>query len=160
VRAILDFVHLAQYPLHSGETIAQMEEARQRFHDDKQIFVDLGVRDDFNLPKLHSWRHYAFAIEWLGTTDNYNTEYTERLHIDLAKEAFRSTNFKDEFPQMMRWLERKEKVQRHKQYINWRLDDSPAPVIVKNLNPGRCFGLLGARNDLIRLQESFTNANS
>jgi hypothetical protein len=44
-----------------------------------------------------------------GTTDNYNTEYTEQLHIDLAKEAYRSTNFKDELPQMTLWLERKEK---------------------------------------------------
>jgi hypothetical protein len=44
-----------------------------------------------------------------GASDNYNTEYTERLHIDLAKDAYRSTNFKDTFPQMTLWLERKEK---------------------------------------------------
>ncbi|KAJ7060041.1 hypothetical protein C8F01DRAFT_1210503 [Mycena amicta] len=136
VRTILDFVHLAQYPLHSSETIAHLENARQRFHDNKEIFVDLGVRENFNLPKLHSWKHYEFAIQWLGTTDNYNTEYTERLHIDLAKDAFRSMNFKDEFPQMTLWLERKEKMTRHAQYIKWRLDGCPAPIIIQNLHPG------------------------
>lgn len=73
------------------------------------IFVELGVRDDFNLPKLHSCAHYIMYIKLFGTTDNYNTEYTERLHIDLAKDAYRSINFKDEFPQMTLWLERKEK---------------------------------------------------
>ncbi|KAJ7789066.1 hypothetical protein B0H14DRAFT_3503467 [Mycena olivaceomarginata] len=36
--------------------------------------------------------------------DNYNTEHTERLHIDLAKDAYRST--KDEFLQMALWRER------------------------------------------------------
>jgi len=34
------------------------------------------------------------VIELFGTTDNYTTEYTERLHIDLAKDAYRATNMK------------------------------------------------------------------
>ncbi|KAF7340673.1 hypothetical protein MSAN_02095300 [Mycena sanguinolenta] len=106
VRGILDFVYLAQYPMHTSETLAHLENALQRFHDNKTIFVDLGIRNDFNLPKLHSCRHYIMYIKLFGTTDNYNTEYTERLHIDLAKDAYRSTNFKDEFPQMTRSLAR------------------------------------------------------
>ncbi|KAJ7933521.1 hypothetical protein B0H13DRAFT_1856028 [Mycena leptocephala] len=77
--------------------------------------------------------HY---IKLFGTTDNYNTEYTERLHIDLAKDAYRSTNFKDEFPQMTLWLERKEKIFRHEKYIQWRLDGCPAPPTVEPLPPG------------------------
>ncbi|KAG0696321.1 hypothetical protein DFH29DRAFT_951535 [Suillus ampliporus] len=48
-------------------------------------------------------------IVMLGTTDNCNTEYTERLHIDYTKDAYRATNHKDEFVQMTRWLGRKEK---------------------------------------------------
>ncbi|KAJ7913421.1 hypothetical protein B0H13DRAFT_2232321 [Mycena leptocephala] len=104
VRGILDFVHLAQYPMHTSETLAHLGNALQRFHDNKSIFVELGIRDDFNLPKLH-----ASAIMLY----NYNTEYTERLHIDLAKDTYRSTNFKDKFPQMTLWLERKEKIYRH-----------------------------------------------
>ncbi|KAJ6548331.1 hypothetical protein B0H10DRAFT_1969194 [Mycena sp. CBHHK59/15] len=61
-------------------------------------------------------------IKLFGTTTTI-TEYTEHLHIDLAKDAFRSTNFKDEFPQMTLWLERKEKIFRHEEYIQWRLMD-------------------------------------
>ncbi|KAJ7920952.1 hypothetical protein B0H13DRAFT_1604922, partial [Mycena leptocephala] len=59
VRAILDFVYLAQYPMHSTETLDILDHTRQRFHENKRIFVDLGVRDDFNLPKLHSLDHYV-----------------------------------------------------------------------------------------------------
>ncbi|KAJ7603583.1 hypothetical protein FB45DRAFT_1087710 [Roridomyces roridus] len=136
VRGILDFVHLAQYPMHTSETLLHLDDSLQQFHDNKWVFVDLGVRDDFNLPKLHSCRHYVMYIKLFGTTDNYNTEYTERLHIDLAKDAYRSTNFKDEFPQMTLWLERKEKVYRHEKYIQWRLDGSPAPPTVEPLPPG------------------------
>ncbi|KAJ7724958.1 hypothetical protein DFH07DRAFT_871823 [Mycena maculata] len=136
VRALLDFVYLAQYPMHTTETLSHLENALQRFHDNKSIFVDLGVQEDFNLPKLHSCRHYIMYIKLFGTTDNYNTEYTERLHIDLAKDAYRSTNFKDEFPQMTLWLERKEKIYRHEKYIKWRLDGCPAPPILDDLAPG------------------------
>ncbi|KAJ6619584.1 hypothetical protein B0H10DRAFT_1946637 [Mycena sp. CBHHK59/15] len=97
---------------------------------------NLGVREDFKLPKLHSCGHYIMYIKLFGTTNNYNTEYTERLHIDLAKDAYRSTNFKDEFPQMTLWLERKEKIYRHEKYIQWRLDGCPSPPVMDDLPPG------------------------
>ncbi|KAG1730425.1 uncharacterized protein EDB91DRAFT_1239108 [Suillus paluster] len=38
-------------------------------------------------------------------------DYTERLHIDYAKDAYCATNHKDEF----------EKILHHKKYVNWRL---------------------------------------
>lgn len=65
-------------------------------------------------------------IRLFGTTDNYNTEYTERLHINLAKDAYRATNHKDEFAQMTQWLERKEKIVRHAKFIRWRLHNNPS----------------------------------
>ncbi|KAJ6586589.1 hypothetical protein B0H10DRAFT_1675343, partial [Mycena sp. CBHHK59/15] len=136
VRAILDFVYLAQYPLHSTESLALLANARERFHENKGIFVDLGIRNDFNLPKVHSWDHYELNITFYGTSDNYNTEYTERLHIDLAKDAYRATNSKDEYPQMTLWLVRKEKILRHEQYIQRRLKGCPSPPVVKDLHPG------------------------
>ncbi|KAG2124860.1 hypothetical protein DEU56DRAFT_963130 [Suillus clintonianus] len=121
VRGLLDFLYLAQYPCHSSETLELLHAALDTFHDNKGIFVDLGIRNNFNLPKLHAARHYPLMIMLFGTTDNYNTEYTERLHIDIAKDAYRATNHKDEFIQMTIWLERKEKIFRHDKYIHWRI---------------------------------------
>ena len=124
-RAMLDFLYLAEYPVHSTDTLAELQDALDRFHDSKHVFVELGIRKDFNLPKLHFLSHYVEKIKWLGTADNFNTEYTERLHIDLAKNAFRATNRREELPQMTLWLERKEKVQQFHEYIQWRLRGSP-----------------------------------
>ncbi|OJT12555.1 hypothetical protein TRAPUB_10899 [Trametes pubescens] len=121
VRALLDFLYLAQYPAHSAATLSLLEDALRRFHSNKDIFVQLGIRQHFKLPKLHSLEHYIASIKLFGTTDNYNTQYTERLHIDFAKDAYRATNHKDEFPQMTTWLERREKIARHETYVNWRL---------------------------------------
>lgn len=118
---LLDFCYIAQYPVQSTSTLTSLEASLERFHKYKDVFVELGVRPDFNLPKLHYARHYVDLIQWLGTTDNYNTEHTERLHIDFAKQAYKATNHKDEFFQMTRWLERKEKIYRHAAYIAWRV---------------------------------------
>ncbi|KAG1811639.1 hypothetical protein EV424DRAFT_1473681 [Suillus variegatus] len=127
VRAILDFLYLAQYPCHTDETLALLDDALTRFHNNKDIFLDLGIRSNFNLPKLHGFRHYVHMIKMYGTTDNYNTEYTERLHIDLTKDAYRATNHKDEYSQMTLWLERREKILWHDNFVQWRLVGDLAP---------------------------------
>lgn len=128
VRAILDFLYIAQFPVQSEETLDLLVSSLTAFHENKDIFEDLGIRDGFNIPKLHSLQHYAESIRNYGAMDNYNTEYTERLHIDLAKDAYKATNFKDEFTQMTLWLERKEKVIRHGAFIDWRISGQPAPL--------------------------------
>ncbi|KAF7334798.1 hypothetical protein MSAN_02366400 [Mycena sanguinolenta] len=118
------------------ETLAHLEESQMVFHRNKSIFVDLSIHKAFNLPKLHSMEHYPDNTMNFGTSDNYNTEYMERLHIDLTKDAYRSTNRKDEFLQMTLWLERKEKIPCHTQFIDWKLCGSLGPPIIENLNPG------------------------
>jgi len=120
VRALLDFLYLAQYQSHTSDTLEQLHNALAAFHDNKAIFVDLGEREQFNIPKLHSLTHYVSSIRLFGTTDNYNTEQTERLHIDFAKNAYRATNKKDIYSQMTAWLQRREKILIHTMFIKWR----------------------------------------
>lgn len=117
VRALMDFLFLSQYESHTSETLSTLQECLARFHENKQVFIDLEVRENFEFPKLHSLTHYAQSIRLFGTTDNYNTEQTERLHIDLAKDAYRASNCKDEYSQMTKWLERQEKIQQHSRFI-------------------------------------------
>lgn len=125
-RSLLDFLYLAQYPVHTDATLTALDDALQEFHANREIFVELGIRDNFNIPKLHFLEHYVRCIKLFGTTDNFNTEATERLHIDFAKDAYRATNHKDEFPQMTKWLERREKILYHSNYVAWRIQQ---PVI-------------------------------
>ena len=95
------------------ETIEHLQRCLAAFHDHKAVFLDLGARKNFNLPKLHSLTHYVSSIQLFGTTDNYNTEQSECLHINLAKDAYCATNHKDEYSQMTLWLECQEKMQCH-----------------------------------------------
>ncbi|KAH9484401.1 hypothetical protein JR316_0003882 [Psilocybe cubensis] len=110
VTAILDFIYIAQYSTHNKVTLGYLQDSLVRFHQYRHYFLDINARKDFNIPKFHSLIHYVEAIEQFGTTDNYNTEMFERLHIDFAKQGWRASNQKDEFPQMINWLSRREKI--------------------------------------------------
>lgn len=137
VRALMDFLFIAQYQCQTSDSIQHLEDCLSIFHDNKDIFVDLGVREDFNLPKLHSLSHYASSIRLFGTTDNYNTEQSERLHIDFTKDAYRASNRKDEYFQMTKWLERREKVQLHAAMINWRKQEHRQRSLCNLMGPPR-----------------------
>ena len=113
VCALLDFIYLSQYPVHTTASLNAMGAALCQFHEDKDVVIELGVQEYFKLPKLHSLLHYTRSITLFGTADNYNTEQSERLHIDFTKKAYRASNFKDKSKQMTTWLERQEAVHRH-----------------------------------------------
>jgi hypothetical protein len=127
VRGALDFIYYAQYQSHTDATLARMQDALNTFHANKDIFVDLDVRKDFNIPKLHSMQHYVSSIRSLGSADGFNTESPERLHIDYAKEAYRASNRVDYYPQMTKWLQRQEAIHRHSAYLEW--------ISLKNVPP-------------------------
>ena len=57
-RALLDFLYLTQLPSHTSDTLLRLEESLARFHDNKDVFIDLGVRKQFYYPKVHSLLHY------------------------------------------------------------------------------------------------------
>ena len=133
VTALLDFIHLAQYTAHDSITLGYLKDALNRFHENREYFIFTGVRENFNIPKFHSLLHYIEAIELFGTTDNYNTEMFERLHIDFAKHGWRASNQRDEFPQMIRWLSRQEKVtsfEFHQQQSQANINSDPDQTIV------------------------------
>jgi hypothetical protein len=150
MRGLIDFIYLSKLAVHSTQTLKLLDGALHEFHSNRSIFIDLGIREHFNIPKLHSCLHYASSIRFYGTTDNYNTQHTERLHIDLVKDAFRSTNRKDEYPQMTMWLERREMIQDHNGYIQWRVGGCCRTLSNKphlSLVPERCIKM--ARNPTV-----------
>lgn len=111
-RALMDFIYRAHLPqLHEGD-LAALESDLAEFHDYKDIFRSaelLKSKKLFNgIPKIHMLRHYAQSIRELGTTDGYNTETPERLHIDYVKLAFRASNGVDPTLQMAHWLQHAE----------------------------------------------------
>ncbi|KAJ7155306.1 hypothetical protein C8R46DRAFT_1296802, partial [Mycena filopes] len=119
VKALIDFIYYAQLQSHTSRTLASLQHALDTFHDHKQVFINLGIRQHFNIPKFHAIQHYVDSIRALGSADGYNTESPERLHIDFAKKAYRASNRRDYVEQMALWLQRQEAVALRKSYLVW-----------------------------------------
>ncbi|KAF5364854.1 hypothetical protein D9757_012748 [Collybiopsis confluens] len=119
VRSLFHFIQLAQLPSRDQQTLGYMKEELDLWHKHRKFFIDHGPRTDFKIPKFHSLLHFVDSIRWLGTTDNYNTESFERLHIDLAKDGWRASNRRNHFPQMMQWLSRQGKITSYNYYRSW-----------------------------------------
>ncbi|THU98872.1 hypothetical protein K435DRAFT_660005 [Dendrothele bispora CBS 962.96] len=128
-RAILDFIYMALYGSHDEETLKYMEDALDEWYKNRDDFLEARVREDFNIPKFHSLLHYVDSIRKFGTTDNYNTELFERLHIDFAKQGWRASNKRNHFPQMIQWLSRQEKVLSFSSYQSWLQQETESMVI-------------------------------
>ncbi|KAI6156715.1 hypothetical protein BKA82DRAFT_4009271 [Pisolithus tinctorius] len=136
-RSLLDFFYYTQLQQHMEKTLKAMQDSLDSFHDHKHVLVELEVREDFNIPKIHSLLHYVSSIRALGSADGYNTEYPERLHIDYAKDAYRASNKHDYVEQMALWLQRQEAIHYKSTYLAWRqFRKSPS---ADSLEDG-CFG--------------------
>ena len=88
VRTFLNFLYLACLLIQSSKTLDLLDQALQAFHNNIKIFIDLGIRKNFNIPKLHSCHHYKSLIKLFGSTDNYDTQYTEGLHKPFSKDPY------------------------------------------------------------------------
>ncbi|KAF9516179.1 hypothetical protein BS47DRAFT_1292709, partial [Hydnum rufescens UP504] len=95
MRALMDFIYIAQYPLQSNMTLDALKLALSNFHKNKEIFIQngsqtgsAGVIDHMNIPKVHALHRWMTNIPDLGTTNNYCTEIGETLHIVMCKMAY------------------------------------------------------------------------
>ncbi len=118
-RALLDFIYLAHFPCHTTQTLIRLQAALDLFHRHKDVFIDIGVRTHFNIPKLHWLLHYLPAIINIGACDGLSTDISERLHIDLVKLGYRASNRKQYVQQMVVWLTRREKMRLMQSYLRW-----------------------------------------
>lgn len=118
-QAVVDFIYFAQFRHHTTSSLDALERALRTFHEHKGVFIRLGVREHFNIPKIHSMFHYVESIRRKGAADGFNTELSERLHIDFAKHGYRAGNHRDYIAGMTTWLRRQDAVELRSTYLDW-----------------------------------------
>ncbi|KAM5545161.1 hypothetical protein V8D89_001272 [Ganoderma adspersum] len=126
-RAILDSIFIAHLPSHSTTSLHCLSDTLSTFHLNKDIFIELGIRPHFNIPKLHWLLHYLQSIVNVGACNGLSTDISERLHIDLAKMGYQASNRKAYLEQMVVWLTHCEKLQMQQSYLQWTQATSITP---------------------------------
>ena len=49
IQALLDFLYLAQYPVHTDKTLEVLKDALNRFYQNKYIFIDIRICNNFSI---------------------------------------------------------------------------------------------------------------
>jgi hypothetical protein len=121
-RSLMDYMYLAHSASLSDDDLDAMEDALRTFHDHKDVFKALGAvvtdKGFHGIPKIHMISHYAHHIRQLGTPDGYNTETSERLHIDFAKMGYRASNKVNTTKQMALYIQRLEAIAMHATHLS------------------------------------------
>ena len=111
LRALIDFIYLAQRDVLDMNSLNELDDALQRFHKYCQIFQESGVRPKgFNLPRQHSLIHYAKLIRAFGTLNGLCSSITESKHIKAVKEPWRRSSRFEALSQMLLTNQRLDKL--------------------------------------------------
>ncbi|KAG8727590.1 hypothetical protein FRC12_022379 [Ceratobasidium sp. 428] len=125
VRAALDFMYYAHSAELTSEDLKEMDHALEEFHRLKGVVVRMGIFQNMGrfdkIAKLHMISHYTHLTRQLGAPDGYNTESPEHLHIMYAKTPYRASNKCQPTAQMVKFIERQEKIRMHKATLAWCL---------------------------------------
>lgn len=99
--AFLEFCYLVRRDSITETTLEAIKLALARFHTERVIFEEAGVRIDFNLPRQHSLEHYRRNIQLFGAPNGLCSSITESKHIKAVKEPWRRSSRFEALGQML-----------------------------------------------------------
>lgn len=101
IRAFLEFCYIVRKNVINTTDLDQLQDTLDRFHEYRQIFIDVGVRENFNLPRQHSAVHFLRLIRAFGAPNGLCSSITESKHIKAVKEPWRRSSRYKATMQMM-----------------------------------------------------------
>jgi hypothetical protein len=106
----MEFCYLVRRSQIDEDTLAAIEHAVRRFHQERPIFLEAGVREDFSLPRQHSLVHYRDLILLFGAPNGLCSSITESKHIKAVKEPWRRSSRNQPLGQMLLTNQRLDKL--------------------------------------------------
>ncbi|KAF6755521.1 hypothetical protein DFP72DRAFT_811411, partial [Ephemerocybe angulata] len=101
IAAFLDVCYLVRRSQISESVLEKITDAVARFHAERHVFLEHGIRDNFNLPRQHSLVHYRLSIQLFGAPNGLCSSITESKHIAAVKETWRCSNRNQPLGQML-----------------------------------------------------------
>jgi hypothetical protein len=93
------------------DTLVQIQDALDRFHRYRVIFLLKGVRPNgFSLPRQHSLAHYHYLIRLFGAPNGICTSITESKHSKAVRKPYQRSNRCKALGQMLVTNQRLDKI--------------------------------------------------
>jgi hypothetical protein len=110
ISAFMEFCYLVRRSQISEDTLAAIDAAVGRFHQERQIFLEVGIRENLSLPRQHSLVHYRDLIQLFGAPNGVCSSITESKHIKAVKEPWRRSSRNQPLGQMLLTNQRLDKL--------------------------------------------------
>ncbi|KAF7303363.1 C2H2-type domain-containing protein [Mycena indigotica] len=110
LRHFLDFCYLVRRSDFNEDSLAAIEQTVIEFHRCCEVFRQLGVREEFSLPRQHSMKHYGADIREFGAPNGVCSSMTESRHITAVKEPWRRSSRFEALGQMLLTNQRLDKL--------------------------------------------------
>ncbi|KAJ7939434.1 hypothetical protein B0H13DRAFT_2648517 [Mycena leptocephala] len=108
--AFMDFCYLVRRNAISTLDLVTIQNALDRFHQYRTIFIECGVRADISFPRQHSLVHYPRSIRLFGSLNGLCSSITESKHIQAVKEPWRRSSRYKALAQMLVTITRLDKL--------------------------------------------------
>jgi hypothetical protein len=110
-RAFLEFCYISQRNVITGQTLTELQDALDRFHQYRKSFEAVGIRlDGIALPRQHSMVHYLSLIRAFGAPNGLGSSFTESVHIRAIKKSFPLPSCNEALGQMLLTNQRLDKL--------------------------------------------------
>ncbi|KAJ3572043.1 hypothetical protein NP233_g3352 [Leucocoprinus birnbaumii] len=111
LQAFLDFCYTTRKEVINTKSLAELQDALNRFVRYRDTFVQHGVRTAQTAPpRQHSMHHYFEMIRAFGTPNGLCSSITESKHIKAVKEPYRQLNRHKALEQMLKTNSRMDKL--------------------------------------------------
>ncbi|KAJ7219449.1 hypothetical protein GGX14DRAFT_533211 [Mycena pura] len=108
--AFMQLCYLVRRNALAAPDLITIQNALDRFHQYRQVFIDSGVRTDISLPRQHSLTHYIRSIRLFASPNGLCSSITESKHIKAVKEPWRRSSRYKALTQMLVTLTRLDKL--------------------------------------------------
>ncbi|KAJ7084139.1 hypothetical protein C8R44DRAFT_903496 [Mycena epipterygia] len=110
--AFMDFCYMVRRNAITSADFPKIQNALDRFHQYRDIFIQCGVHVDISLPRQHSLVHYHYIpfIRLFSSPNSLCSSITESKHIKAVKEPWRRSSRYKALAQMLVTLTRLDKL--------------------------------------------------
>ncbi|KAG9310133.1 hypothetical protein JVU11DRAFT_9748 [Chiua virens] len=102
LKSYLELDGLLSLDVHTEHTLSMIEDELLKFNSVLEEYITLagrseiqGLKQDWDFPKAHLWKHAVRDIQHKGAARNYSTCPNESMHGALREAYHRRTNYRD-----------------------------------------------------------------
>lgn len=128
ISAFLEFCYLVRRNTIDDNVLKQIDEALERYHQEREIFITTGVRETISLPRQHAMKHYVRLIRLFGSPNGLCSSMMEAKHIVAVKRPYRRSSKNKALGQIIKTNERIDKLGAFRDDLTARgMLDGPCP---------------------------------